>query len=205
VYKAVGDSLVGTYGPAPVTQLSPGVGVATLAVPNLAVNDYYVIVRADPGNGYYTAAPSTLTRLTVYQPAKRSAIGVGWVSDGGRLGTFGFTVAYNTKATAIIGSSLYVYQDGALIYTVLSNAWTGLAFTGTNKASFQGKANVKTYNPATRVTTDIGGDFAFVVSVVDNGSRGDTYQITVYDKSGLLYHQTGARALSGGNIVVSTR
>jgi hypothetical protein len=48
----------------------------------------------------------------------------------------------------------------------------------------------------------MGGDFSFVVSVVDNGSKGDTYQITVYDKNGLLYHQTGPTALSGRNIVV---
>ena len=98
-----------------------------------------------------------------------------------------------------------MFRNGSLDYIIKSNAWTGLAFSGTNKASFQGKANVKTYDPATGVTTDLGGNFTFVVKVVDNGSSGDTYQITVYDKDGLLYHQAGPAALSGGNIVVRTR
>ena len=180
-------------------------GAATLTIPNLAVNDYYVVVRADPGNGYYTAAPSVMTPLTVYQPVSKSATGGGWIWDGGQHANFGFSVRYKKSGMGVQGNSLFVFRDGFLYYIVKSNAWTGLAFSSTNKAFFQGKANVNTYDPDTGVTTDIGGNFSFIASVVDNGGSGDTYRMTVSDKDRLLYHDTGPTVLSGGNIVVRTR
>ena len=41
-----------------------------------------------------------------------------------------------------------------------------------NKASSQGKANVRVYDAVTGLTTEIGGNFSFVVTVVDNGANG---------------------------------
>ncbi len=185
-----------------VTSSGTGIGTAFATINNLPVNDYLVIARI-VANDYYKPNTSDPIPLTVYEPTGKFTTGGGWIIDpAGSQGNFGFTVKYNRQGK-VQGNSIYVYRQNGLDYIVKSNAWIGLAITGSN-SRFQGKASLQIYDPATGLLQPgSSGNFQFTVEAVDNelSNTPDTYRITVLNRNGLVYHTATGR-LQGGNIVI---
>jgi len=183
----------------------PGVGVAVATIDNLPGNDYFIIVDIDP-NDYYASSASDATALIVYEPTDDFVTGGGWIYDSfGSIGHFGFNVRYN-KHGNLQGSLLYVYYEGGWNYIVKSNAWIGMAIEG-NHAYFEAKCLIQKYNPATGELIWSEDNYKFRVDVWDTDSYGgiDIYQIRVWDKNGVVYHEAGFNPigrLQGGNIVI---
>jgi len=169
-------------------------------------NTYLVKVSLDSGSNSYYAAPVTEpVVLTVYQPTGSFATGGGWIVDSsGSHGNFGFVVHYNSAGN-VQGHAVYVYRVGGLDYMIKSNAWIGMAIVG-NHVYFQGKATLQVMDSATGVLLYSVGNYQFRVDVYDNtgttvNNGQDTYQIAVWDNSGLVYHQAAGN-LMGGQVMV---
>lgn len=162
-------------------------------------------INIDLTNSYYNAPNTDPLVLTVYQPNGSYATGGGWIVDpSGSHGNFGFVVRY-TSSGNVQGHAVYIYRVGGLDYMIKSNAWIGLAIIG-NHAYFQGKATLQVMDPTTGVLLYNVGNYQFKVDVYDNtgttvNNGVDTYQITVWDNNGLVYHQAGG-SLMGGQIMV---
>jgi hypothetical protein len=195
-------------------------GVFSCTLP-LGLDNWTVIMHlVAPGTSFFTAPDSDPVVLTVYAPTTdKFATGGGWVSDpsatvspANKHGNFGFTVRYKSGSTPT-GQAVYVFRgtDG-YDYVVKSNTWNGggLSF-GTNSVSFSVKANVTVINRATGAVLSSAGNYTMRVDAVDNGSPGsaDTYAVSVYTSTGILYHQAGSTGaqlvLGGGNVVVHTK
>jgi hypothetical protein len=183
----------------------PGVGVATATIDNLPENEYLVLASIDPNN-YYSGPTSDASALTVYEPTGDFVTGGGWIRDSsGSKGNFGFNIKYNKRGKPQ-GNSLYVYREGGWNYIVKSNAWVGMAIDG-NHAYFEAKCVIQKYNPATGELVWGEGNYKFRVDVWDNDPDGgvDVYQIRVWDKNGVVFHEAGFDPigyLQGGNILI---
>ena len=184
----------------------PGVGIASAQINNMQENTYLVTFSLDSGsNSYYTAPVTEPVVLTVYQPTGSFATGGGWIVDSsGSHGNFGFVVRYNSAGN-VQGHAVYVYRVGGLDYMIKSNAWIGMAIVG-NHVYFQGKATLQVMDSATGVLLYSVGNYQFRVDVYDNtgttvNNGQDTYQIAVWDNSGLVYHQAAGN-LMGGQVMV---
>ncbi|MEO8745085.1 MAG: PKD domain-containing protein [Candidatus Dormiibacterota bacterium] len=196
-------------------------GAVSCVLPALGVDNWTVVLRFPTTDGYFTGPAADPVVLTVYQPAAGIfATGGGWVVDPSyhnipvaisaqnNHGNFGFNVRYKNRTTTPHGQAVYVFRgaDG-YDYIVKSNSWQGggAAFTP-NSASFSGKANVTVIDPSTglAVTGLGGGNFTFRVDVTAGSPP--TLAISVYDPTGVLYHQAGTTSsqlpLGGGNVVI---
>jgi phospholipase C len=205
----------------PATVSADGVATATIAA--LGTDNWTVVARIDPNNGYFTGPSSEPVVMTVYQPSPDKFVTAGgWVHDPSTQnlpvaigsndhGNFGFTVRYGKTLTPN-GHAVYIFRgsDG-FAYIIKSNSWQGGGLAvGPTSGGFGGKANVSVIDPETGLAVAGlgGGNFSYRVDVVDGASTGtsDTYAITVYTPTGALYHQAGTPQrqlpLGGGNVVV---
>ena len=206
VYHMSDDSPVMTYGPIGVIPVDglPGVGTAETTVANLDEGDYYVIVEPDAGNAFYGGLPSAPAALTVYVPTGLFVTGGGRVDlDDGSHSTFSLNIRYNRNLTNVKGRANYIFRQDGLNYFVKSNRLDGFAVQD-DTAFVQGRANIKTIDPVMGEEVEIGGNFTFLVRVLDNGepSESDTYEIVIRDRDGLVYHQVTLRTIAGGNILI---
>jgi hypothetical protein len=187
---------------------TPGLWIAN-AADLLKDNLYAIDLRFDPANPYF-AGPTTAgaSVLVVATPSSgQSTTGGGWIDDpagSGRRGNSGFTVRFQKNTTQ--GQSLYIYRESGRVYRFKSNAWDGLGFPSTNRATFQGKCNLTVSDAITgSLLTSLGrGNLKCQWDVVDNGEPGvtDTYSLTVRSGDGTeLIHQASG-VLKGGNIQV---
>ncbi|MHA2292397.1 MAG: NosD domain-containing protein [Candidatus Hodarchaeales archaeon] len=184
---------------------TPGVGVATLDVPNLAEGSYIVYVQLEAAfNNYYDGPWSDAVVLTIYEPTGEFVTGGGWIVDpAGSKGNFGFNVRF-LKNGRVQGQSIYVYRVGEWEIIVKSNAWSGLAIEDTH-AFFEGKAVVQMFNSKTGDLVWDEGNYQFRVDVWENVDGSDVYQIRIYDKNGLVFHDAGFSPLGelgGGHIAI---
>jgi hypothetical protein len=81
----------------------------------------------------------------------------------------------------------------------------------TSGTGFSGRCSVIVIDRATglQVPSLGGGNYSFRVDATDNGATGDTYAISVYTSTGVLWHRAGTTAsqlpLGGGNVVVHSK
>ncbi len=197
-------------------------GMANATVASLATDNWTVIARMDPDNGYFAGPSSDPVVMTVYQPSPDKFVtGGGWIHDPSFQnqpvpvgpndhGNFGFTVRYGKNLTPS-GHAIYIFRgSNGFTYIIKSNSWQGGGLAlGPTSGEFGGKANVSVVDPETGlVVVGLGGgNFSYRVDVTDSGAGdGDTYAITVYSPTGALYHQVGTPQqqllLGGGNIVI---
>ena len=76
-----------------------------------------------------------------------------------------------------------------------------------NYSIFEARCNVKQLNATTGEIVWEEGNYRLVIEVWDHSQDGkeDVFQIRVYDRIGLIYHETGFDPyghLMGGNIVI---
>ena len=196
------------YGPYMVeTTIVDGVGVAIMEIPNLPENGYLVQISFDADdNNYYQGLDSDLVILIVYKPTGDFVTGGGWIEDSsGNKGNFGFNVKYKKNGLPK-GQAIYVYREGDWEYIVKSNAWLGMAIVDTH-AFFETKCVVQQYNSKTGEMVWGEGNYMLRIDVWDEDKDGgeDVFQIRIYDKIGLIYHEAGFDPygfLQGGNIVI---
>jgi PKD repeat protein len=210
IYTVAAGSLVlyQTWGPYKVTATSvEGVGVFEIEIPNLSDNSYIVIITLDPeDNDYYQSAPSEDAIITVYKPTGDFVTGGGWIWDSeGHKGNFGFNVKYKNNGLPK-GQFIYVYRTSDYKFIIKSTAWLGMAIVG-NHSFFEAKCVVQQYDLETGELIWSDGNYKIRVDVwgSDKDEGGDVFQIRVYDKIGLIYHEAGIEPyglLQGGNIVI---
>ena len=192
-----------TVASVPVTGM-PGVGTAETPATNLSDGEYYVVVRPDGENAFYGGPAAAPAALIVYEPTGQFTTGGGRVDlDDGSHSTFGLNIRYNRNLTNVRGRAYYIFHQDGLDYFVKSNRLDGFVVQD-NTAAVEGRASVKTIDPVTGEEIDIGGNFTFLVRVIDNGEPGsdDTYEIIIRDRDGIVYHQVSPRTLGGGNILI---
>ncbi|MHA2252586.1 MAG: tandem-95 repeat protein, partial [Candidatus Kariarchaeaceae archaeon] len=183
----------------------PGVGVAMIDIPNLTEGGYIVYIQFEPSlNNYYTGLWSDAVILTVYEPTGDFVTGGGWIEDpSGSKGNFGFNVKYNKNGFPK-GQSIYVYRVDNWEIIIKSNKWNGMAMNE-NHAFFEAKCVVQMFDSETGELMWAEGNYQFRVDVWDNEEGPDVYQIRIYDKDGLVYHEAGFDPLGylgGGNIAI---
>ena len=182
----------------------PGVGIAETTAANLPEGAYYVVVRPEAANSYYGGPASLPAALTVYEPTGQFTTGGGRVDlDDGSHSTFSINIRYNKRATHVQGRAHYIFRQDGLDYFVKSNRLDGFVVQD-DTAAVQGKASITATDPVTGEVFEIGGNYTFVIRIVDNGEPGrdDVYEITVRDPDGIVYHQVSPRTLAGGNILI---
>ncbi len=189
-----------------------GVGVAIIEIPkNLVEGAYLVQISFNSDeNDYYWGLPSDFVVLIIYKPTGDFVTGGGWIEDTvGNKGNFGFNVKYK-KNSLPKGQATYVYREGDFVFIVKANAWIGMAIDHENNHSFfEAKCNVKKINSITGEIVWEEGNYKLRIDVWDHSKDGknDVFQIRVYDKIGLIYHEAGFEPygfLLGGNIVIHT-
>jgi len=189
-----------------------GIGVAIIEIPKSLMEGGYLIQVSfnSDYNDYYWGVPSDFVVLIIYEPTGDFVTGGGWIEDTeGNKGNFGFNVKYKKNGLPK-GKAIYVYREGDFVFIVKSNAWTGMAIdTENNHAFFEAKCTVKKINSITGVIVWEEGNYKLRIDVWDQSKDGksDVFQIRVYDKIGLIYHEAGFNPygyLQGGNIVIHT-
>jgi hypothetical protein len=200
------DGSVGTFEWSPSTDLSdatlanpvfsgdaPGVFPMTLSVTDLAGN-----------------SGSADTMVVVYDPDGGFVTGGGWfdspagayVADPDLTGkaTFGFVAKYHNGANVPEGSTEFQFKSGSLKFRATDYDW--LVTPGMDKGKFKGSGDING-----------GGDYGFMMTVVDNGNNGDTFRIKIWDKQagdGVVYDNKMGQGdegydgtvIGGGNIKV---
>jgi len=197
-----------TYGPYAISGTEvDGVGVFIIEVPNLPENGYLIRVSFDcEANSYYQGPSSDFVNIVVYQPTGDFATGGGWIWDSsGQKANFGFNVKYKSNGLPK-GQAIYVYRVGDWQFIVKSTAWIGMAIVD-NHSFFEAKCVVQQYNSVTGELLWSEGNYNLRIDVWDNAEEGlgDVFQIRVYDKNGVLWHEAGFGPygfLQGGNIVI---
>ncbi len=184
-----------------------GVGVATAEAENLPENGYVVLIRFETGsNNFYSGPPSDLVTITIYEPTGDFVTGGGWIWDpSGSKGNFGFNVKYKKNGLPR-GQAIYIFRVGDWEYIVKSNAWLGMAIDG-NHSCFEAKCTVQQFNSKTGELVWGEGNYQLRIDVWDGEEDGepDEFQIRVYDKNGVVWHEAGFSPrgyLQGGNIVI---
>ena len=187
-----------------------GVGVAIIEIlKNLNEGSYLVKISFDPSeNDYYQGPDSDFVVLVIYKPTGDFVTGGGWIEDTeGNKGNFGFNIKYKKNGLPK-GQAIYVYREGDFIFIVKANAWIGMAIDhDDNHAFFEAKCNIKQINSTTGEIVWEKGNYRLRIDVWDHSKDGknDVFQIRVYDKIGLVYHEAGFEPygfLQGGNIVI---
>ncbi|RDE16934.1 MAG: hypothetical protein C4K47_00630 [Candidatus Thorarchaeota archaeon] len=197
-----------TYGPYAISGTEvDGVGVFIIEVPNLPENGYLIRVSFDcEANSYYQGPSSDFVNIVVYEPTGDFATGGGWIWDSsGQKANFGFNVKYKSNGLPK-GQAIYVYRVGDWQFIVKSTAWIGMAIVD-NHSFFEAKCVVQQYNSVTGELLWSEGNYNLRIDVWDNAEEGlgDVFQIRVYDKNGVLWHEAGFGPygfLQGGNIVI---
>ena len=186
-----------------------GVGVVIVEIPNLPEDGYLIKVSLIPDiNYYHQGEDSDLAIITVYEPTGDFVTGGGCIIDSnGNKGNFGFNVMYKKNGLPK-GQAIYIYREGDWQYIIKTNAWIGMAIID-NHSIFEAKCVVQKYNSKTGVLIWSEGNYLMQVDVWDGKEDGNTdvFQITVYDKYGIVYHEAGFNPygyLIGGNIVIHT-
>ncbi len=206
-------AIVATYGPYQVgiTEVD-GVGFFIDDVDQIfQENSYLVQVIFSPGlNHYYDGIPSDLAPLIIYEPIGDFVTGGGWIWDTeGNKGNFGFNVKYKKNGLPK-GQAIYVYREGDWQYIVKANAWLGMAIIrAENYSIFEAKCVIQKYNSITGELVWDEGNYRMTVEVWDEDKDGgqDVFQIKVFDKYGLVFHEAGYDPygiLQGGQIVIHT-
>jgi len=182
---------------------------------SISADVWTVRVKIDPSNEYWQQSEVAFQVLTVTTSTSSSITGGGWITDGQSAngkGNFGFTVSYS-KNGGTKGNFVYVYRgtDG-YDYIVKSNSWQGggLAFTGTNTASFTGKCVIQKVNRVSGAIETSWGNSKFAVNIFDgdlnSAQKGsDTIAITFSDPSATISRTILTSTLGGGNIVVHSK
>jgi hypothetical protein len=188
------------------------VGVFSIEIPRiLQENGYLIQIIFSPGeNHYYDGIPSDLAPLIIYEPVGDFVTGGGWIWDtDGNKGNFGFNVKYKKNGLPK-GQAIYVYREGDWEYIVKANAWLGMAIIrAENYSIFEAKCVVQKYNSLTGELVWDEGNYQMTVEVWDEDKEGgvDVFQIKIFDKIGLVFHEAGYDPygiLQGGQIVIHT-
>jgi hypothetical protein len=162
---------------------------ACVTLTNVPVNVYDVTISV--GGNYYTGSASDV--LAVYDPSLGFVTGGGTIPHNGVTANFGFNVKYK-KNGAAEGELLYSECGGASIVKLKSTSMQTLSIVG-NTAVFLGKATLNGV-----------GNYAFRVTVVDNGEpgRNDQFGLQVTAPNGTVIPGLTFNpiTLSGGNIQV---
>lgn len=198
-------------------------GDATATVDNLTADTYFVNVKVDGANPYWTAQPvgTGVLSITVPTTDKRST-GGGWVADPASKdgkAIFGFAVKLDKSDGRVKGHSAFIFRgtDG-YIYAVWGIDWQGgyLKFSNepgvtpavATRSNFKGRCFVLKLNPESGRIVSLLTNYSFEVFTKDgnllNPRQADAYAITVRDGNGQIWHQVGSStspvALGGGNI-----
>jgi hypothetical protein len=167
--------------------------------------------------------------VTFYNNTGQFVTGGGWINDpaggGNGHGNFGFNARFN-KSNQPQGQMVYVYRGTyngvAVDYRIKSNSVTSLGFScwdGTGyatcplgnatfpaKATLEGKSTIQINRASDGYLLYSDGNSTFSATVVDSGQSSgigsDSYQLTVYDKNGVLYKSVPTALLRGGNVVI---
>jgi hypothetical protein len=228
------DGNLGDLSLAKVTfELTPTGGGSTITVPNIPVSaagdtlttktvpvgDYTVKVTISSGNVYWTQNPYDEGILDVVLGSLDQRVtGGGWIPDAlskNGKDNFGFTVNYK-KNGAPKGNFLFMFREtDGYNYQLKSNSWAtgGLSFTGTNGAYFTAKATLSKIDRTTGQVVSSDGNYTFAVNITDGKliglKRSDTFAITIFYGSGLIWKQVGTALspinLGGGSIVVHSK
>ena len=184
-----------------------GVGVASIEISNLPEESYLILITLDSNvNEYYKGKPSDLATITIYEPNGDFVTGGGWIYDSyGNKGNFGFNVKYKKNGLPK-GQAIYVFRAGDWEYIIKSNAWLGMAIDG-NHSFFETKSTVQVYNSETNELIWDEGNYQMRIDVWD-GEEVDLFQIRIYDKNGIVWHEAGfdpLGVLEGGNITIHSK
>lgn len=196
-----------------------GAGLAQTSI-NLAVNNWVVIARIEPGNLDWQQSEVGMGAITVSSGGNSQGVtGGGWVADSqssNGKGNFGFTVNPQKNGTPK-GNSIYLFHgtDG-YDYLIKSTSWQsgGLSFyLDPSKAAFNSKAVVQKIDPVTRLTISSFGNYSITVNLVDgdqlNLPQTDKYAITIFDSNNQIWRQNGTSAapiaLGGGNVSIHSK
>lgn len=208
IYGADSLELIEVLGPYSLQMTDiEGVGIVTLELPNLPPNVYLVVVSVDPSyNIYYEGFDSEEAFLVVVEPTGDHVTGAGWIWDSSdERAHFAFMAKYHRKGH-LIGNLLYTFKDGDWHYLVMSRSIVGLAIED-DHAFFEGTAFIWRFNTQDRTLEYLGHEFLFRIDVWD-GKRDDVFQIVIYDKNGLIFHEAGEDSLGEvqrGNIKIHSQ
>jgi hypothetical protein len=168
--------------------------------------------------------------VTFYNNTGQFVTGGGWITDpNGGHGNFGFNARYN-KSGQPQGQLVYIYRglyNGVLAdFRIKSNSLVALSFSCWNttqnlfapcpasptypaKATLNGKSTIQINRASDGYVLYSDGNGTFNATVTDSGESSgiglDDFQLTVYDKNGVLYKQVGVPTpilLKGGNVVI---
>jgi hypothetical protein len=153
----------------------------------------------------------TFEYVVVYDPSAGFVTGGGWINSlpgmylldpslSGKA-NFGFVSKYQKGATVPTGNTEFQFHAAGLNFSSTTYEW--LVVNGTSKATYKGSG-----------TVNGGGNYGFLLSVVDNGNTGDRFRMKIWDRNTnvtIYDNQAGAgdnadatTQISGGNIVVQT-
>jgi hypothetical protein len=187
------DTPVDMFGPVMVVPTNvAGVGVAAVEVANFPVGEYVVVVSIlSEHNDYYEGPDSEGVTLTIYEPRRGKAMGVGWVRDSdGNTGFFHFYVKYNHRG-ALRGYAYYSLRVDNLVYFLKTTDITGFTIEG-NHAFFEAICTIYQINLDTCEKVEL-GDYRIRIDVWDvkRRCRSDIFQMRVYDKNGMVVYEVG--------------
>lgn len=155
---------------------------------------------------------TSTTFVVIYDPSGGFVTGGGWimspagayVADPALTGkaNFGFVSKYKKGANVPTGQTEFHFKAGDLNFHSSSYEW--LVVAGQDKAKYKGTG-----------TINGSGNYGFMLTAVDNGNRGDTFRIKLWNKDNgdtVVYDNQNhagdddydGTVIGGGNIVVHT-
>jgi uncharacterized repeat protein (TIGR01451 family) len=157
---------------------------------------FQYVVIFDPSAGFVTGGGWINSPAGAYTPDN--------VSDPDITGkaTFGFVSKYQKGATVPTGNTEFQFHAAGLNFKSTIYEW--LVVQGNSRASYKGSG-----------TVNGGGNYGFLLSVVDGGNVGDKFRIKIWDKgtSVVLYDNqagggddaTASQVIGDGSIVIHAK
>jgi PKD repeat protein len=204
----------GTSSAAGVTEAN-GAGSASGTHTYAAAGSYTVTLRVADDDGGSSSSQSA--PLVVYDPHAGLVAGLGWINSpvvpslrymtvSGRAG-FAFASKYQNGSTVPVGVTGFTFLARNVVFTSASYEWLVVAGA---RAQFQGFGKING-----------SGNFGFLLTAIDGAIPGggsvDRFRMKIWDRRNpadpnddvLVYDNqygaaTGAAALGGGSIVIST-
>jgi len=167
-----------------------GNGHAAILVP--LPSDVYAVSVSFSGDAYYKSCATTQDAVVTVEAAAAKVTGGGWTSISTGRTNFGFNAVPEAgglwKGQFQLRSNNNKSKFHASSVSTLSSSGSSATWSGTG--TWNGQAN-----------------YAYTISVVDNGSSGkkkaDTISITITSPGGVIVYSTsGFQTLKGGNITV---
>jgi uncharacterized repeat protein (TIGR01451 family) len=203
---------------ADVGTLGDGIGAASTTFTSSSDGAYCVIPKVVASGGgtnqFYSVPNGDAAGFAFYTPTGQYATGGGWVPDASSSngkGNFGFNARYN-NSNKPQGQMVYVwrgtYNGVAADFVIKSNSLTALSFSGTTfpiSATLQGKATIQVNRASDGMQLYSDGNATFTATASDSGKSSgigsDSFALTVYDKTPVLYKSVPTTLLGGGNVV----